>query len=149
MCNHCPYVKHIRSRFSELTKEYQVRGVATIGISSNDAQGFPEDGPEKMAEEIQQAGYTFPYLYDESQNVAKAYHAACTPDFFLFDRDRRLVYRGQFDDSRPSNGRPATGKDLQAALDAVLSGSSVTSDQKPSSGCNIKWKQGSAASSAG
>ena len=149
MCNHCPYVKHIRSRFSELTKEYQARGVATIGISSNDVGSFPEDGPEKMAEEIQQAGYTFPYLYDESQNVAKAYHAACTPDFFMFDRDRRLVYRGQFDDSRPSNGRPATGKDLRAALDAVLSGSPLTSDQKPSSGCNIKWKQGSAASSAG
>jgi peroxiredoxin len=140
ICNHCPYVKHIRSGFAGLAKEYQARGVAVVAISSNDAESFPEDGPEKMAEEIVQAGYTFPYLYDESQEVAKAYHAVCTPDFFLFDRDRRLVYRGQFDDSRPKNGLPVTGADMRAALDAVLAGRPVPSDQKPSVGCNIKWK---------
>jgi peroxiredoxin len=149
ICNHCPYVKHIQSGFAELAREYQARGVAVIAISSNDVGSFPEDGPEKMAEEIRHAGYTFPYLYDETQDVAKAYHAACTPDFFLFDRDRRLVYRGQFDDSRPKNGRPVTGKDLRAALDTILSGRSVSSDQKPSSGCNIKWKSGNAPSFAG
>ena len=140
ICNHCPYVKHIRSRFAALATEYQARGVAVVAISSNDAESFPEDGPEKMAAEIVQTGYTFPYLYDESQEVAKAYHAACTPDFFLFDRDRRLAYRGQFDDSRPKNGLPVTGADLRAALDAVLAGHSVPGDQKPSVGCNIKWK---------
>jgi peroxiredoxin len=142
MCNHCPYVKHIRAALAELAREYQTRGVAVIGISSNDAEAFPEDGPEKMAEEIKSAGYTFPYLYDESQSVAKLYQAACTPDFFLFDRHRRLVYRGQFDDSRPRSGRPVTGKNLRAALDAVLDGRPVSGDQKPSSGCNIKWKSG-------
>jgi peroxiredoxin len=142
MCNHCPYVKHIQSRFAELAKEYQARGVAVVGISSNDVESYPDDSPEKMAEEIQRVGYTFPYLYDESQAVAKAYHAACTPDFFLFDKDRRLAYRGQFDDSRPRNGRPVTGADLRAALDAVLEGRPVTSDQRPSAGCNIKWKAG-------
>jgi peroxiredoxin len=140
ICNHCPYVKHIRSSFAALAKEYQGRGVAVVGISSNDVESFPEDAPEKMAEEIVQAGYTFPYLYDESQEVAKAYHAACTPDFFLFDRDHRLVYRGQFDGSRPKNGLPVTGADLRAALDAVLAGRPVPGDQKPSVGCNIKWK---------
>jgi peroxiredoxin len=140
ICNHCPYVKHIRSRFAALTKEYQARGVAVVAISSNDVESFPEDAPGKMAEEIVQAGYTFPYLYDESQEVAKAYHAACTPDFFLFDRDHRLAYRGQFDDSRPKNGLPVTGADLRAALDAVLAGRPVPGDQKPSVGCNIKWK---------
>lgn len=140
ICNHCPYVKHIRSRFAAFAKEYQARGVAVVAISSNDVENFPEDSPEKMAEEIVQAGYTFPYLYDESQEVAKAYHAACTPDFFLFDRDHRLVYRGQFDDSRPKNGLPVTGSDLSAALDAVLAGRPVPGDQKPSVGCSIKWK---------
>jgi peroxiredoxin len=140
ICNHCPYVKHIRSRFAELATEYQARGVAVVAISSNDVENFPEDSPEKMAEEIAQAGYTFPYLYDESQEVAKTYHAACTPDFFLFDQNRRLVYRGQFDDSRPKNGIPVTGADLRAALDAVLAGRPAPSDQKPSVGCNIKWK---------
>lgn len=140
MCNHCPYVKHIQARFAELAKEYQSRGVAVFGISSNDVESYPDDSPEKMAEEIQRAGYTFPYLYDESQDVAKAYHAACTPDFFLFDRDRRLVYRGQFDDSRPRNNRPVTGADLRAALDAVLQERPVATDQRPSMGCNIKWK---------
>jgi peroxiredoxin len=142
MCNHCPYVKHIRARFAALAKSYQARGVAVVGINSNDFARYPDDRPEKMAEEIAQAGYTFPYLYDETQEVAKAYRAACTPDFYLFDRSRALAYRGQFDDSRPSNGRPVTGADLSAALEAVLSGLAVTGDQKPSLGCNIKWKPG-------
>ena len=149
MCNHCPYVKHIRSAFADFAKEYQAKGAAIVGISSNDVETFPEDGPEKMAEEIRSAGYTFPYLYDESQDVAKAYRAACTPDFFLFDRDRRLVYRGQFDDSRPSSGRPVTGVDLRAALDAVLAGRPVSPEQKPSIGCSIKWKRANAATQIG
>jgi thiol-disulfide isomerase/thioredoxin len=144
MCNHCPYVRHIQARFAELAREYQARGVAVVGINSNDVESYPDDSPEKMAEEIQRVGYTFPYLYDESQEVAKAYHAACTPDFFLFDRDRRLVYRGQLDDSRPRNSRPITGADLRAALNAVLEGSPVPTDQRPSAGCNIKWKPGNA-----
>jgi len=144
ICNHCPYVKHIRRGFAELAKEYQAKGVGVVAINSNDAENYPDDRPEKMAEEIKQIGYTFPYLYDESQDVAKAYRAACTPDFYLFDRDRRLVYRGQFDDSRPGNGRPVTGADLRAALDAVLSGGPVPSNQRPSVGCNIKWKRGNA-----
>ena len=141
ICNHCPYVKNIRSVFANLASEYQAKGVAVVAISSNDAEAYPDDGPEKMAEEIQLAGYTFPYLHDENQSVAKAYQAACTPDFFLFDKDQRLVYRGQFDDSRPNNGRPATGKDMRAALDAVLADRPVAADQKPSVGCNIKWKK--------
>lgn len=145
ICNHCPFVKHIRKKFSELAKDYQSRGVAVVAINSNDSETYPEDGPAKMADEIKAAGYTFPYLYDESQDVARAYHAACTPDFFLFDRDRKLVYRGQFDDSRPNNGRPATGKDLSAAIDTVLAGKAVSTDQKPSIGCNIKWKTAGAA----
>lgn len=140
ICNHCPYVKHIRSTFAAVAKEYQARGVAVVAISSNDVETFPEDSPEKMAEEIVQAGYTFPYLYDESQDVARAYHAVCTPDFFLFDREHRLVYRGQFDDSRPKNGLPVTGYDLRAALEAVLDGRPPVADQKPSVGCGIKWK---------
>ena len=144
MCNHCPYVKHIRSRFAELAKEYQAKGVGVVGINSNDVVSYPEDAPAKMAEESKQASYTFPYLYDESQDVAKAYRAACTPDFYLFDRDRRLVYRGQFDDSRPGSGRPVTGADLRAALDAVLAGRPVPGNQRPSLGCNIKWKAGNA-----
>jgi peroxiredoxin len=144
MCNHCPYVRHIRSSFARLAGEYQARGVAIVAISSNDIESFPDDRPEKMAEESRELGYTFPYLYDESQEVAKAYHAACTPDFFLFDQNRRLVYRGQFDDSRPGNGKPVTGADLRSALDAVLTGRPVPVDQKPSVGCNIKWKPGNA-----
>jgi peroxiredoxin len=149
LCNHCPYVKHVQSTFAALAREYQARGARIVAISSNDVEAFPEDGPEKMAEEIVSAGYTFPYLYDESQEVAHAYRAACTPDFFLFDRDTRLVYRGQFDGSRPKNNVPVTGADLRAALDAVLEGRPVPSDQRPSVGCNIKWKSGSAAKSAG
>jgi peroxiredoxin len=142
ICNHCPYVKHIRSRFAEVANEYQKRGVGIIAINSNDVQNFPEDSPEKMAEEIRNVGYRFPYLYDESQEVARAYQAACTPDFYLFDKDQRLVYRGQFDSSRPKNDQPVTGGDLRAALDAVLKGQPVSTDQKPSIGCNIKWKTG-------
>ena len=144
ICNHCPYVRHIQSSFAQLAKRYQERGVAIVAINSNDAENYPDDRPEKMAEEIKLAGYTFPYVYDESQEVAKSYQAACTPDFFLFDRNRLLVYRGQFDDSRPANGLPVTGADLSAALDAVLGGRSVPVNQKPSVGCNIKWKPGNA-----
>lgn len=142
ICNHCPFVKHIRSQMAEMAREYQERGVAVVAISSNDATAYPEDSPANMAKEARQAGYTFPYLYDESQEIAKAYRAACTPDFYLFDRDRKLVYRGQMDDSRPGNGRPVTGKDLRAALDAALVGRPAPQDQKPSIGCNIKWKAG-------
>ncbi len=142
ICNHCPYVKHIRSRFAAIASEYQARGVAVVAINSNDVQNYPEDSPEKMAEEIRTVGYRFPYLYDESQDVASAYQAACTPDFYLFDGERRLVYRGQFDGSRPKNGIPVTGVDLRAALDAVLAGKPVPAEQKPSLGCNIKWKAG-------
>lgn len=142
LCNHCPYVKHVREQLALLGKEYQAKGVAIVGISSNDVDNYPDDSPEKMAEEAVQAGYTFPYLYDADQSVAKAYHAACTPDFFVFDRDKKLVYRGQLDDSRPNSGIPVTGADLRAALDAVLSGQPVAPEQKPSLGCNIKWKPG-------
>ena len=142
ICNHCPFVKHIRSQLAATAKEYQPKGVAIVGISSNDATAFPDDGPEKMAEEARSTGYPFGYLYDESQEVAKAYRAACTPDFFLFDREHKLVYRGQYDDSRPDNGVPVTGADLQAALDAVVSSRPVPENQKPSAGCDIKWKPG-------
>lgn len=142
LCNHCPYVKHIQKRFAELAMEYQAKGVAVVGINSNDSVAYPDDSPEKMRDEIRNAGYTFPYLVDQDQSVARAYHAACTPDFFLFDKGQRLVYRGQFDDSRPRNGRPVTGKDLAAALDTVLSGQAVAPQQMPSTGCNIKWKPG-------
>ncbi len=142
ICNHCPYVKHIRSALAQFAREYQQRGVAIVGINSNDVDRYPDDSPERMREEVRSAGYTFPYLFDETQEVAKAYRAACTPDFFLFDRDRKLVYRGQFDDSRPGNGLPVTGRDLRAALDALLNGRPVPTDQKPSIGCNIKWKPG-------
>lgn len=142
MCNHCPYVKHIRVALAALTREYQAKGLATVGINSNDADKYADDSPAKMAEEVAAAGYVFPYLYDASQAVAKAYRAACTPDFFLFDKNRKLVYRGQFDDSRPGNGVEVTGRELRAAIDAVLAHRPVNSDQKPSLGCNIKWKPG-------
>jgi len=142
MCNHCPYVKHIRDGLAKLACDYRSRGVAVVGINSNDAVSYPADSPAKMAEEADSAGYIFPYLYDETQEVAKAYRAACTPDIYLFDSDQRLVYRGQFDDSRPGNGMPVTGNDLRAALDAVLAGKPVPPNQKPSIGCNIKWKPG-------
>jgi peroxiredoxin len=142
ICNHCPFVKHIRAGLAQLGKDYVSRGVAIIAISSNDVDDYPQDGPDKMKAEAKEAGYIFPYLYDGSQAVAKAYRAACTPDFYLFDKDHRLVYRGQFDDSRPSNGLPVTGKDLRAALDSVLAGNPAPTHQKPSIGCNIKWKSG-------
>lgn len=142
MCNHCPFVKHVLPHFVELVREYQRRGVAIVGISSNDVATYPADAPEEMANLSKTMGFTFPYLYDESQQVAKAYGAACTPDFYLFDADRRLVYRGQMDDSRPGNGRPVTGTDLRSAIDAVLEGRPVSEDQRPSIGCNIKWKAG-------
>jgi peroxiredoxin len=142
ICNHCPYVKHIRAGIAELANDYIPRGVAIVGINSNDAANYPDDSPAKMKEEVANAGYIFPYLYDERQSVAKAYHAACTPDIYLFDRGRRLVYRGQFDASRPGNGIPVTGKDVRAALDAVLAGKPTSTLQTPSIGCNIKWKRG-------
>lgn len=142
ICNHCPFVKHIRENLIQFAHAYQPRGLAMIAINANDAANYPHDSPEKMAEDVRAFGYPFPYLYDETQAVAQAYHAACTPDFFLFDADRRLVYRGQFDGSRPGNTVPVTGGDLRAAADAVLAGQPVAPDQKPSIGCNIKWKAG-------
>jgi peroxiredoxin len=142
MCNHCPFVKHIREGLAALARDAQARGAAVVGISANDVETHPEDSPAKMAEEAQAAGYTFPYLYDETQETAKAYRAACTPDFFLFDADGRLAYRGQMDGSRPGNGVPVTGADLRAALDAVLAGRPGPAEQIPSIGCNIKWKSG-------
>jgi len=142
LCNHCPYVKHIREGLARFARDTEGHGLAMVAVSANDVSTHPDDAPEKMAEEAKAQGYVFPYLYDESQEVAKAYRAACTPDFFLFDRDRRLVYRGQFDDSRPGNDEPVTGKDLRAAVDAVLAGEPVPTEQRPSLGCNIKWKAG-------
>jgi peroxiredoxin len=142
MCNHCPFVKHILDKLVELVREYQSKGIAVVGINSNDVDSFPEDSPEAMAAIAKTKGFTFSYLYDESQDAAKAYKAACTPDFFLFDGQRKLVYRGQMDDSRPGNGKPVTGADLRAAMDAVLGGRGVSSSQKPSMGCNIKWRTG-------
>lgn len=144
LSNHCPFVKHIADELARFSREYAARGLAIVGISANDVASFPEDAPEKMAEEARRRGYAFPYLYDESQEVAKAYEAACTPDFFLFDRDRKLVYRGQFDSSRPSLDVPVTGADLRAACDAVLAGDRPSPEQRPSLGCNIKWKPGNA-----
>jgi len=143
MCNHCPFVKHILNGMVELIKDYQAKGIAVVGINSNDVANFPDDRPEMMATVAREVGFTFPYLYDETQEAAKAYYAACTPDFFLFDKERTLVYRGQMDESRPGNNIPVTGADLRAALDAVLEGKQVPAEQKPSMGCNIKWKQGS------
>lgn len=142
ICNHCPYVKHLRAALAEFGREYTAKGVAIVAISSNDVANYPDDSPAKMAEEAKAAGYSFPYLYDESQKVAKAYRAACTPDFFVFDRGRRLVYRGQYDASRPGNGISITGKDLRTAVDAVLKGVPPSLNQVPSMGCNIKWKRG-------
>ncbi|UCC96934.1 MAG: thioredoxin family protein [Phycisphaerales bacterium] len=149
MCNHCPFVKHILDGLIGLIKDYQVKGVAVVGINSNDVENYPQDRPEMMAELARQENFTFGYLYDETQDVAKAYHAACTPDFFLFDKQRKLVYRGQMDDSRPGNVIPVTGADLRAALDAALAGQPVPADQKPSMGCNIKWKHGAEPAYAG
>jgi len=140
MCNHCPFVIHLRDAFTKFAKEYQAKGLAVVAISSNDVETHPDDSPQHMKEDAREFGYTFPYLYDESQSVAKAYQAACTPDFFLFDKGHRLVYRGQFDDSRPQSGIPITGADVRAAADAVLNGNNISPTQKPSIGCNIKWK---------
>ena len=142
ICPHCPVVRHIRKEFGRFGVEYQNKELAIVGINANDPISFPDDDREGMKKEISEAGYTFPYLVDESQEVAKVFHAACTPDFFLFDRDRNLVYRGQFDDSRPRNNVPTTGSDLRAAADAVLGGRTPSMEQKPSVGCSIKWKVG-------
>jgi len=141
-CNHCPFVKHIEAAFVAFAREYTERGLAVVAISSNDAEAYPQDGPARMRDLAEEMGYGFPYLYDASQEVAKAYRAACTPDLFLFDGDRRLVYRGQFDGARPSTDVPVTGADLRAAADAVLAGDPVPEPQLPSLGCNIKWVPG-------
>jgi peroxiredoxin len=142
ICNHCPFVKHVAGEIAQLARDYQPRGVAFVGIQPNDAEKYPADSPEKMAEEIALRGYTFPYLSDDTQAVAKAYRAACTPDFYVFDAAKKLIYRGQLDASRPDNGKPVTGADLRAALDAVLAHQPVADDQLPSLGCNIKWRPG-------
>ena len=141
ICNHCPFVKHVADELARLGHEYQERGVAVFAISSNDVATHPDDSPEQMVHEAERRGYTFPYLYDEDQSVAKAYKAACTPDFYVFDVEKKLVYRGQLDDSRPDSGIPVTGADLRAALDAAIAGQPQPEGQKPSLGCNIKWKE--------
>jgi peroxiredoxin len=142
MCNHCPFVKHVLTEMVELVKEYQAKGVATVAINSNDVVNFPDDSPEMMVQVAQEKDFTFAYLFDETQETAKAYRAACTPDFFLFDSEQKLVYRGQMDSSRPDSNIPVTGEDLRAALEALLEGKEVSAEQKPSIGCNIKWKKG-------
>jgi len=144
ICRHCPYVKHVRQGIASLGRDYADRGLGIVAISSNDVEAYPEDAPASLAEDARDAGYAFPVLFDETQDVAKAFTAACTPDFFLFDADRRLVYRGQMDASRPGNGVPVTGQDLRAALDSVLAGRPVSEDQSPSVGCSIKWRPGNA-----
>lgn len=144
ICNHCPFVKHIQNAFASLAGEYMGRGVAVVAISSNDVESHPGDGPEAMRAEKARVGYPFPYLYDADQRVALAYRAACTPDFFVFDADRALVYRGRFDATRPGGDEPADGEDLQEVLDALLKGHEVPAEQFPSMGCNIKWKAGQA-----
>jgi len=144
ICNHCPYVQHVERELAAVAGDYQPRGLAAVAISANDVAAYPADGPAGMREQQARAAFAFPYLYDETQDVARAYHAACTPDLFLFDRERRLVYRGQLDGSRPGNAVPVTGADLRQALDAVLRGEAVTAAQTPSIGCNIKWKPGGA-----
>ncbi|MCC7408609.1 MAG: thioredoxin family protein [Phycisphaeraceae bacterium] len=140
ICNHCPYVKHVAAELARLGRDYMPRGVAVLAINANDPGKYPDDSPANMKKEKQAQGYPFSYLYDESQEVARAYAAACTPDFFVFDAAKKLVYRGQLDDSRPNSGRPVTGRDLRAALDAVLAGKPAPTEQRPSAGCNIKWK---------
>lgn len=142
ICNHCPFVIHVQEELARLGLEYGPRNVGVLAISSNNVETHPDDSPDKMAEMAQSVGFNFPYLYDESQEVAKAYHAACTPDFYLFDGDMKLAYRGQIDDSRPGNGIPVTGRDMRAAIDAVLRGEQPAENQIPSLGCNIKWKAG-------
>jgi peroxiredoxin len=142
ICRHCPYVQHIKQELARLGKDYANKDIGIVAISSNDAKNYPDDKPEMLKAMSKEEGFTFPFCYDESQEVAKAYSAACTPDFFLFDKNRELVYRGQLDDSRPGNGKPLTGRDLRAAMDAVLADKPVSADQIPSVGCNIKWKPG-------
>jgi peroxiredoxin len=142
ICNHCPFVKHVADELAHLGRDYAGRGIGFVAISSNDVATHPADSPEQMVREAEERGYPFPYLYDGSQAVAQDYHAACTPDFYLFDADRRLVYRGQLDASRPGNDVPVTGADLRAAIDAVLAGRPVAPEQRPSIGCNIKWRAG-------
>lgn len=141
ICNHCPYVLHVNEELVRLANDYIARGIAFVAISSNDVVNYPQDGPDKMKEHAAKMKYPFPYLYDESQNVARAFDAACTPDIYVFDKDLKLAYRGRLDDSKPSNGIPLTGKDLRAALDALLAGQPVAEKQYPSGGCNIKWKK--------
>lgn len=143
ICSHCPFVKHVQDELAKLGNDYLPKGVGIVAISSNSVQTHPQDGPEHLKTQAETVGFPFPYCYDETQDVAKAYTAACTPDFFLFDGDRKLAYRGQLDDSRPGNDKPVTGADLRAALDKVLAGESISEDQKPSVGCNIKWHPGS------
>ena len=143
ICNHCPFVKHVAAELAALGRDYGERGVAIVAINSNDIEKYPDDGPEQMRQEALERGYTFPYLLDADQSVAQAYRAACTPDFYLFDATKKLVYRGQLDGSRPGNSVPVDGRDLRAALDAVLAGKAVNADQAPSIGCNIKWRPGS------
>ncbi len=140
ICTHCPYVKHIEKELGKLSKDYEGKPIAMVGISSNDAENYPDDAPAGLKRQAETMGFRFPYLYDESQSVARAYHAACTPDFFLFDGEFKLVYRGEFDRSRPGNGVPVTGEDLRAAIDTALAGKPPLQDQRPSIGCNIKWK---------
>lgn len=140
ICNHCPFVKHVQHELTQLANDYLPKGIAFIAISSNDVENYPEDAPEKMRTTAKQLSYPFSYLYDETQQVAKDYDAACTPDFYIFDEDMKLVYRGQLDDSRPGNNIPVTGKDMRAALNNILAGKPVNTEQKPSIGCNIKWK---------
>ncbi|MBY0281546.1 MAG: thioredoxin family protein [Alphaproteobacteria bacterium] len=140
ICNHCPFVKHVQLELVKLANDYLAKGISFIAISSNDVKNYPDDSPQKMKEVAAEFQYPFPYLYDETQNVAKAYQAACTPDFYVFDGGLKCIYRGQLDDSRPGNDIPVTGKDLRGALDCVLSGKPIPPDQKPSIGCNIKWR---------
>lgn len=141
LCNHCPFVKHVNEELVRLANDYQAKDVAFVAVSSNDVENYPQDSPQLMKEVAEQLGYSFPYLYDEDQSVARAYQAACTPDFFIFDGPMELVYRGQLDSSRPSNDIPVTGEDIRAALDAILAGEPVAEEQRPSIGCNIKWKE--------
>jgi peroxiredoxin len=148
ICRHCPYVKHLQRELTALANEYVAKGVGVLAVSSNDAAAYPEDAPESLKAMAQELGFQFPYAYDETQEVAKAFQAACTPDFFVYDRTRKLVYRGQMDDSRPGNGLPVTGQDLRRALDAALAGEPPLDGQKPSVGCNIKWRPGNAPSYA-
>ena len=141
ICNHCPFVIHVNPKITELAQEYQAKGIGFVAISSNDVENYPQDAPHLMKKKAKEEGYTFPYLYDETQEVARAYDAACTPDLYLFDADLKLVYRGQLDDSRPGNGIPLIGNDMKAAMDALLAGKKISTEQKPSLGCNIKWKE--------